>query len=234
VVVNGESTTRIELVSDQEILEVSYYRIIDGQKVLIAENLPKYRNDEEAEIGNSLVDSYRSRVKSESIQEWNRAKHIKEFKVDEKIKTGESSSKKVFGKPVPTQINEKISFSKNIKFIDKRTEPISRSKTINVMKELANILNENKDLQLTIYGNVGWGHTISGRPIGSSAFSYPVEVDGKQGTTFDLMIGRARAIRDILIKEMNVDPKQIRASVGNVYQGEERRVVSFELKKINE
>jgi outer membrane protein OmpA-like peptidoglycan-associated protein len=130
--------------------------------------------------------------------------------------------------PIP-DAGEKASFSKDILFISSSDRLYGIPANDQVLSELVKTLQDFSQVTLFIYGNV----QIDGGTAGNSqaALTQEVRYNGQWRTANDLMVGRARAVYNYLIRK-GIDPKRLNFGAGNVYNNTTRdmKKTSFEVR----
>jgi outer membrane protein OmpA-like peptidoglycan-associated protein len=102
----------------------------------------------------------------------------------------------------------------DIRFVGDDDSFIDRDEAIRQITKLAEYMKDNPDANITIIGNTGGDPRI---PVGhgSATLKSATGNTAEFPTTRDLMLGRARAVRKLLIKEFGIEPNRIWVAPGN-------------------
>ncbi len=148
-------------------------------------------------------------------------------KVD-KIDVRDSKVEPIFGREETVKTykfkeNESFEFDLMIPFKFQKDEIVKTSfdHAFDKLKELATYLNENPGSKVFIRGN------IQSNPETCTWFS---KVEG-YGFAWELAIGRALTVKDILVDSLGVDYRQVKTDKGKIINNESGKSTSFELFK---
>ena len=75
VIAFNRNMTEVRMVKDSDILKIKYYNMIDGKKKLVSES-SEFRNNNEQEVAEKLIDSYRNPDEYNSTIAYTTAKYI--------------------------------------------------------------------------------------------------------------------------------------------------------------
>lgn len=138
-------------------------------------------------------------------------------------------SKNEASSPAPiSTLTLNISFKGNSDVFSKKDESLVE------IGKLAKQLKENPDFQVLLLGNSG---TAAGNPTGEvlgsgeDAMNYPAKLNGEATTTRALLVARARAVENILIKDFDIDSARLKVGSGTVIDDPSGRNVKAILKK---